>query len=246
MNGEQKNDRSRAQKEVDAMAHPLLMQYIHLTEFLGKTLGSDYEIALHDLTDKNHSIIAIANGHISGRQVGAPLTNIALKVLMDKSYRTQDYLLHHFGVSAKGGTLRSSTFFIKQDGELIGMLCINFDDSRYREAELTIRRLCHPDSFVHEILGDSLSPDRPVPTAPEPESFHNSIETVTSEAVNHEVSRLGVTADRLTADERAEIIASLEAGGIFLLKGAVKNAADALQCSQATVYRYLSQIKNEE
>lgn len=228
------------------MANPLLKEYIHLTEFLGKALGPDYEIVLHDLADKNHSIIAIVNGHISGRQVGAPLTNVALKVLMDKSYRTQNYLLHYFGVSAKGRTLRSSTFFIKQDGELIGMLCINFDDSRYREAELTIRRLCHPDSFVREILGDSLTSDCPIPTSPEPENFHNSIEAVTSDAVNHELSRLGVTADRLTPDERAEIIASLETGGIFLLKGAVKNAADALQCSQATIYRYLSQIKKED
>ena len=228
------------------MAHPLLRQYIHLTEFLGKTLGPDYEIALHDLTDKTHSIIAIVNGHISGRQVGAPLANAALKILMDKSCHAHDYLLHYFDVSAKGRTLRSSTFFIKQDGELVGMLCINFDDSRYREAELTIHRLCHPDSFVHEIPGDSLSSDRPALTAPEPESVHNSIETVTGDAVNRELSRLGVTADRLTADERAEIIASLEARGIFLLKGAVKNAADALQCSQATVYRYLSQIKNED
>lgn len=231
------------QKEVGAIINPLLEKYIHLTEFLGKSLGPDYEIALHDLTDKNHSIIAIVNGHISGRQVGAPLTNVALKVLIDKSYLTQDYLLHYFGVSAKGGTLRSSTFFIKQGGELIGMLCINFDDSRFREAELTIRRLCHPDSFVHEILGDCLPSACPAPTAPEPESFHNSIEAVASDAVNRELSRLGVTADRLTAEERAEIIASLEAGGIFLLKGAVKNAADALQCSQATVYRYLSQLK---
>ena len=43
-----------------------------------------------------------------------------------------------------------------------------------------------------------------------------------------------------------EFIASLETGGIFLLKGAVKDVADALHCSQASVYRYLSQIKKED
>ena len=42
------------------------------------------------------------------------------------------------------------------------------------------------------------------------------------------------------------IIASLEAGGIFLLKGAVKDVADALHCSPAGAYRYLSQIKKDE
>ena len=43
------------------MPTPLLQHYIKLTEFLGLALGPDYEIALHDLTDKNRSIIAIAN-----------------------------------------------------------------------------------------------------------------------------------------------------------------------------------------
>ena len=61
------------------MANPLLQHYIKLTEFLGQALGPDYEVALHDLTDKNRSIIAIANNHVSGREVGAPLTNVALQ-----------------------------------------------------------------------------------------------------------------------------------------------------------------------
>lgn len=230
------------------MANPLLQHYMKLTEFLGQALGPDYEVALHDLTDKNRSIIAIANNHVSGREVGAPLTNVALKILMDKSYESQDYRLHYCGVSAAGKTLRSSTLFIKQNGRLIGMLCINFDDSRYQEASESILRLCHPDAFVE----DHCQPDRPqsgetiraVPATTE--SFHNSIDAVAGDAVSRELARLGVTADRLTPDERIQIISSLEAGGIFLLKGAVKDVADALRCSQASVYRYLSQIKKDE
>lgn len=231
------------------MANPLLQHYIKLTEFLGQALGPDYEVALHDLTDKNRSIIAIANNHVSGREVGAPLTNVALKILMDKSYESQDYRLHYCGVSATGKTLRSSTLFIKQNGRLIGMLCINFDDSRYQEASENILRLCHPDAFVE----DHCQPDkaqgggdtvRVVPATTE--SFHNSIDAVAGDAIGRELARLGVTADRLTPDERIQIIASLETGGIFLLKGAVKDVADALHCSQASVYRYLSQIKKDD
>ena len=169
---------------------------------------------------------------------------------MDKSYETQDYRLHYCGVSAEGKALRSSTLFIKQNGKLIGMLCINFDDSRYQSVSRNILQLCHPDSFVDEIfhLTEPQSPDA-APPSPLPhtiESFHNSIDAVAGDAVDRELARLGVTADRLTPDERIQIIASLEAGGIFLLKGAVKDVADALHCSQASVYRYLSQIKKDE
>lgn len=231
------------------MANPLLQHYIKLTEFLGHALGPDYEVALHDLTDKNRSIIAIANNHVSGREVGAPLTNVALKILMDKSYETQDYRLHYCGVSAAGKTLRSSTLFIKQSGRLIGMLCINFDDSRYQAASESILRLCHPDNFVqdHCTPAQSASGAEAVQAVPATtESFHNSIDAVAGDAVGRELARLGVTADRLTPDERIQIISSLETGGIFLLKGAVKDVADALHCSQASVYRYLSQIKKDE
>lgn len=228
------------------MGSALLSYYIKVTEFLGRALGPDYEVALHDLTDKNRSIIAIANNHVSGREVGAPLTNVALKVLKDKSYDRMDYMLHYPGVSATGKSLRSSTLFIKDGGELVGMLCINFDDSRYRAVSEQILQLCHPDSFVEtsfqfdegrmeDIRQDTSATER----------FHNSIRGVAGDAVSRELSRLGLTADRLTADERIGIIAALEPQGIFLLKGAVKEVADTLQCSQATIYRYLAQVRKE-
>ena len=228
------------------MASQLLQQYVKLTEFLGHTLGPDYEVALHDLTDRNRSIVAIANSHVSGRKLGAPLTNTALKILRDKSYESQDYLLHYRGVSADGRILRSSTFFIKQNGKLIGMLCINFDDSRYHAVSESILHLCHPDQFVDTNfqVDETRISDTPY-ALPAVEQFHNSSGGVAEDAVLRELKRLGLSPVRLTPEERLQIIHTLESDGIFLLKGAVKSVADILQCSQASVYRYLSQIRRE-
>ncbi|WP_300415940.1 transcriptional regulator [uncultured Oscillibacter sp.] len=220
-------------------SNALLRQYVKLTEFLGAALGPDYEVALHDLTDKDRSIIAIANGYISGREVGAPLTNMALGVLKDESYEWQDYRLHYSGVSVTGNLLRSSTMFIKEGGKLIGMLCINFDDSRYQAFAREVLTLCHPNQFFQALT----QPEEVPADALRPETFRNSTEAVTQDAVAHELERLGVPADRLTSEERLRIIAALDASGIFLLKGAVKDVAACLGCSQASVYRYLSQIK---
>lgn len=218
----------------------LLRQYVKLTEFLGAALGPDYEVALHDLTDKNQSIIAIANGYISGREVGAPLTNMALSVLKDESYEWQDYRLHYSGLSAAGNALRSSTMFIKEDGKLIGMLCINFDDSRFQSFAQQVLTLCHPNQFVQS---QNQPPEEPPEGFSRPETFRNTTDAVTQDAIAHELGRLGVPAERLTSDERLQVIAALEASGIFLLKGAVKDVAAGLGCSQASVYRYLSQIR---
>lgn len=215
----------------------LLRQYVKLTEFLGAALGPDYEVALHDLTDKNRSIIAIVNGYISGREIGAPLTNMALSVLKDESYEWQDYRLHYSGLSVTGNTLRSSTMFIKEDGKLVGMLCINFDDSRYQAFAQQVLTLCHPNQFFQALTQPE---DHP---GDAPETFRNSTEAVAQDALAHELERLGVPAERLTSEERLQIIAALEKSGIFLLKGAVKDVAAGLGCSQASVYRYLSHIR---
>ena len=50
-----------------------------------------------------------------------------------------------------------------------------------------------------------------------------------------ELERMGVAADRLTSEERLQIIAALDEGGIFLFTGAVKDVAAELHCSQASV-----------
>ena len=43
------------------MRSVLLSYYVKLTEFLGRALGPNYEVTLHDLTSHDRSIIAIAN-----------------------------------------------------------------------------------------------------------------------------------------------------------------------------------------
>ena len=192
-------------------------------------------------------IIAIANSHISGRKLGAPLTNMSLSILRDKSYERMDYHLHYYSINVNGKDLRSSTFFIKDSGELIGLLCINFDDSRYRDVCDRILSLCHPDLFVTDVLPQAGATwDEALEDCPAAEKFCNSADAVAVDAINWELNRMGVTPKQLTPGKRLQVIAALEASGTFLLKGAVKSAAASLRCSQASVYRYITQIKNSD
>ena len=213
---------------MQTVPNPLLQQYIKLTEFLGLALGPDYEVALHDLANKDHSIIAIANSHISGRKLGAPLTNMALSILRDKSYERMDYHLHYYSINVNGKDLRSSTFFIKDSGD-------------------RILSLCHPDLFVTDVLAQPLPENEDgVSARSSPEKFRNSADAVALDAINRELERMGVTPEQLTPEKRLQVITALEAGGLFLLKGAVKSAAASLHCSPASVYRYITQIKNSD
>ena len=225
-------------------------EWLHkLMDLLEAHFGPDVEFVLHDLTlDYEHTIVDIRNGHITGREIGGTGDILGLEYIRNASEDNGTYY-NFIEYTKEGKTLRSSTMFIKHNSKLVGMLCINFDDSRYLAASENVLRLCHPDIFIDDhIAPQQAEPGDPFPRAvpATTESFHNSIDAVAGDAVGRELIRLGVTADRLTPDERMQIIASLENGGIFLLKGAVKDVADALHCSQASVYRYLSQIKKDD
>lgn len=232
---------------MSASNEQILKQYMTLTEFLGKVLGPNYEIVLHDLTDKNHSVIAIANNHISGRTVGAPLTNTALSTLKGRSYEASDYSVDDHGLSISGKEIRSNTLYIKHEGKMIGMLCVNFDGSKYRDVAKELLSLVYPDSFAEELKLREENTEGILPgSAGRTESFSHSSEDVAEDAVAKELSSRGLTAERLTPGERLEIISSLEADGIFLLKGTIRKVAAALGCSQPSVYRYLSRIRDKK
>ena len=110
----------------------LIRQYTLIVDFLGHVLGPDYEIALHELEDDSNRIIAIANGELTGRHIGSPLSNKMLEFVAGNLYETQNYVLNFESVSATGKTMCSNSMFIKgRHGELSGLLCINFDASRY-------------------------------------------------------------------------------------------------------------------
>ncbi|GKX28515.1 hypothetical protein SH1V18_09950 [Vallitalea longa] len=220
-----------------------LKQYTSLVKFLGQTLGPDYEVALHDIQPNSKSIVAIANGHISGRDVGAPMTNLGLEIIANKEYKYKDHKLNYNGVSKDQRVLRSSTFFIKDDEEeLIGMLCINFDDKRYTELSEKLLQLCHPDKLIEQNHKyDSV--DSMVQNSTE--TFSESIEEVTDTVLNKVLQDSNIPVDRLTQEERLNIVDILDKKGVFMLKGAVSTVANKLSCSEPSIYRYLAKINKK-
>lgn len=90
---------------------------------------------LHDLTDWHESVVAIRNGHISGRQIGSPVTDLTLNVLKSAAFEQQSHMANYQGIVKNGHRLKSSTFFIKDEtGKLVGLLCINTDYHELLEA----------------------------------------------------------------------------------------------------------------
>jgi predicted transcriptional regulator YheO len=221
----------------------MLSQYSILVEFLGKSLGPDYEVALHDISNDKSSVVAIANGYISGRSIGSPMTNFGLNMLTDKIYKHTNYKANYHGISKDQSILRCSSLFIKdQNEELVGMLCINFDDRKFVHLSNQILKLCHPDELIEKQCTyesvDSIVTD-------EVETFSGSISEATETVLNKVLVDNDISTDRLTQSDRLSVISILNRKGIFMLKGAVVEVAKQLHCSEPSIYRYLNKLNKE-
>lgn len=216
------------------MMNDSLKSYIPLVEFIGEACGTDFEVILHDTENPENSIIAIKNGHLSGRQIGGPMTDLARKIAQEQEYRTKDFIAGYEGRLQNGKRFISSTFFIKEDGRLIGMLCINFDPSAITALEGQVKRLM--ETF-HVLSGKESAYT---------EVLDNSVSTLSRSIIDNTITSLGIQPSRLTAEEKMSVIAELDKQDVFDAKGAVSQVAGELGVSEPTVYRYLKKVRGKK
>ncbi|HAS79783.1 MAG TPA: YheO-like PAS domain protein [Fusobacteriaceae bacterium] len=211
------------------MINSKLKSYIHLVNFMADFLGPSYEVVLHDVRNINNSIIAIKNGHISGRKVGGPLADLSFKHIKENRNSDKKYLLL-YGKTKDGRQLKTSTYFIRDErGNIIGLLGINTDISDFVNLK---KRM---ESFIDYGVAN-ITEDR------EEERFESSIEEIMDSIINEVITESIVSVEQMDHIKKIEITRKLNLKGVFLIKGSVGNVAEKLKTSEATMYRYIKQV----
>lgn len=206
--------------------HEILQLYIRLVPFLAEVCGPGSEVVVHDVTDPEHSLIAIRNS-VSGRVVGNPMTDLARELAARSAYTNADYLLNYTGKS-KSGEFLSSTYYIKNGDRLIGLLCINKDMAAVQELNGALQRLLERFNLAApQETGFSENLDNPVTTL-----MHTRIAEV--------IAQSGVAPARMSLTEKVRTVHRLNESGVLMMKGAVPEIAKQLGVSVPTVYRYLN------
>ena len=201
----------------------ILESYQQMLPGLADYLGPGCEIVLHSLEDLEHSVVAICNGERTGRQVGAPITDLALQMLAQiQESPTRDSVIY-FNRTGAQEAFRSTTIVIRGErGRAIGLLCINFD-------------LYQPlQPFLQLLAGQQPAPDG----GPVEVHAKQSDDLIASavDAVRAEVCADGAIP---ASGRNREIIRRLYGKGIFNLKSAVYVIAELLGISRNTVYLHL-------
>lgn len=212
-----------------------LERFIPLVDFLGAFLGHNCEVVLHDTSRPESSVVAIANSHISGRRVGSPITDMALQLIKDGTWKRERFVTGYKSQTANGRPLHSATYFITEDDKsLAGMLCLNMDNSSLLEARNLIERFLQSSEQQN-------TPQKPEQSATQ-ETFPESLEELTGNIILQVINSVDVAPERMTPEEKMEIVRTLNEKGVFLLKGTVTVVAGHLCTSEATIYRYLHRV----
>ena len=140
------------------------------------------------------------------------------------------------GRGAGGKTLESATFFIREDDEIVGMLCVNTDLSTVRSINAMAQQL---------MACFDAAPTRTEPAPIEVESLSESTQELIDRSIAELLSARGLDVASLGQSDRVDVIRHLNGNGVFMLKGAVACAATALGISEPSVYRYLQKVRKE-
>lgn len=196
------------------------------------TIGPRCEVVLHQIRpgdELESTIVVIENGHVTGRAVGGPTTNLGLEAIRSGernpdrfNYRTR---------TKDGRELRSSSvYFHGPDGELIGALCLNLDVGPYVNAR--------------DALGELIGPE-PADGGEIPETFGREIGEVLDALIQQAIERTGMSVGLMSRDHKVAVIRDLDGRGAFLVKRAIERIARALRISRVTAYAYLEEARAE-
>ncbi|HEX6300881.1 MAG TPA: PAS domain-containing protein [Acidimicrobiia bacterium] len=126
-----------------------LENYKRLVNQLGRSFpNTGIEILLHNLVNPAHSLVAIENGAVTGRQIGGGATNLVLDL---KTRRQQGEDKVNYGLNIGSRQFKCTTVPIfRPEYGLVGAICVNVDSNFIRDA--ATRGPERLDAFIDNLL----------------------------------------------------------------------------------------------
>ena len=200
-----------------------------LARGIAQQFGSNCEVVVHDLdsNDVDHSIVAIENGHVSGRRVGDGPSHIVLEALRGDCARLEDRLAY-LTRSDDGKILKSSTIYIRDDdGRAIGVFAINYDITLMLAMEDALK------GFTATQV-----PER------EPEHISRNVADLLDELIEQSVKLVGKPVPLMNKEDKVKAIQFLNDTGAFLITKSGDKVCKFFGISKYTLYSYIDEAKN--
>jgi len=201
----------------------ILQHYVTMAEAIGKMMAPVMEVAVHDLRQPEKSIIAIYNGHLTGREVGDGATDLGRRRLQGEDI--PDKMIGYANESPDGTKMKSSSLAIRDDeGTIVGALCLNLDVSYFEQYGKFIDQLISTHESEHVNDGEDFGATTPR------EDIRDAIDQV-------RISK-GWIGQSLSNDQKRTVVEHLYRQGHFKKRGAVTIMADLLGLTRPSIYNY--------
>ncbi len=208
--------------------NPILNSYFVMAETIAGTFGSDCEVVIHDLSKPESSVVYVANGTVTKRKVGQPFDHLVKQVLLNKNFK-DDRMLNYMFETPDGKKIKSSSALIRDEkGDVIGMLCINYDITLYQNLQQKINGFLLTSEEEKESEKD----------------VDQSVMKVIDELILKIIGQEDVK--NMSRKKSVEIVRFMDEKGIFLVKGAMDKVAALMGVSKVTIYSYLDEAKGKE
>jgi predicted transcriptional regulator YheO len=198
-------------------------------EFLGRlaegiqaVVGDHCEVVVHDLRDREHSVVAVAGG-LTGRGPGAPIPDLAFGQEAEAGGLSDEV---NYRSLSGGRAFRSSTIWLRDGiGQPVCAVCINMDYSKLLQAADLLAELAGPAVKAQGLTIEA--------------TFAKDIDELIQMAILEFLRREGIPdVDSLRAEDKRCLVQDLDGKDLFKIRGAVDLLAELLGVSRATIYNY--------
>ena len=199
-----------------------------LAKGIASQFGPNCEVVVHDLAtnDPERSIVAIENGHVTGRKVGDGPSHVVLEALRGNPEQLHDHL-SYLTRTKDGKILKSTTIYIRDDdGAPIGIFGINYDITLMLAMEDTLQGLTTTE----------------VPQA-EPEPIARSVAGLLDELLEQSVRLVGKPVALMSREDKVKAVRFLNQSGAFLITKSGHKVCKYFGISKYTLYSYLDEAK---
>lgn len=201
----------------------ILNSYLPVAESVARFWGDGCEVVIHNLSNLDASVVKIINGHLSGREIGAPISEATLSIV---NQMIEDPALQHiiyFAKNKRNETFKALVSSIKgENGTIIGLFCINF----YLNTSLS--------SFVHTFTPTAKADQEYIS-----ETFVENTKELMINALNEARNTVYNNPSISSSNRNKEIVAILQQKSIFKLKDSVVTVAELLGVSKNTIYMHI-------
>lgn len=210
---------------LEASSLQLLFQ---LAKGIAGQFGPNCEVVVHDLASNvpESSIVAIENGHVTGRKVGDGPSHVVLEALGGEQEKLQDHLCY-LTRTKDGKILKSTTIYIRDDdGKAIGIFGINYDITLMLAMEEMIKQFTATEKEERE-----------------PEPISRNVSDLLDELIDQSVKLVGKPVALMNKEDKVKAVQFLNETGAFLITKSGDRVCKFFGISKYTLYSYIDESK---